>query len=60
MMQYLWNFGDSSMNPKTISDYLAKIRAVFTSAHRSEKAFSFVKYGSYHQQHKPSKSIQPG
>lgn len=47
------------MNPKTISGYLSKIRAVFTSAHLSEKAFSFVKYGSYHQQHKPSKSIQP-
>lgn len=29
MMQYPWNFGDNSMNPKTISGYLAKLRAVF-------------------------------
>lgn len=55
MMQYPWNFGDNSMNPKTISGYLAKLRAVFVSAHLSENAFSFVKYGSYHQQDKTSR-----
>lgn len=44
MMQYPWNFGDNSMNPKTIHGYLAKLRAVFVSAHLSENAFSFVKY----------------
>ena len=46
-MQYPWNFGDNSTNPKTISGYLAKLRAVFVSAHLSENTFSFVKYGSY-------------
>lgn len=36
MMQYPWNFGDNSMNPETISGYLAKFRAVFVSV-SSEK-----------------------
>lgn len=44
MMQYPWNFGDNSMNPKTIYGYLAELRAVFVSAHLSENAFSLVKY----------------
>jgi hypothetical protein len=48
MMQYPWNFGDNSMNPKTISDFLAKLRTVFVSAQLSENASFFVKYGSYH------------
>lgn len=42
------------MNLKTISGSLAKLRAVFVSAHFRENTFSFVEDGSYHEQDKLS------